>query len=255
MYGARRSPRTSSTPDDNDSLASWEAENATIRAASLGVGVLAAAGGFLDGFTYIGHGRVFANSMSGNLILFGAHSLTGSWDLAGRHLPPLLAFVAAVWSARALQLHSKRRGAGVPYGSVLLLEIAVLLILTLVPSQTPDVVFTTSIAFAATMQIATFREVNGHTYSSTFTTGNLRTLSEATFIWLFEGRSPDSGRIVRDFSVIVGAFLLGAVAGGLATKNFGNRALWCDIGLLLLVAFAIRSRTARPTAARPVASS
>jgi len=237
-------------------VASWDAENATIRAASLGVGgVLAAAGGFLDGFTYIGHGRVFANSMSGNLILLGANLLTGSWDLVGRYLPPLLAFVAAVWSAQALQLHSKKRRAGVPYGSVLLLEIAVLLILTLVPSQTPDVVFTTSIAFAATMQIATFREVNGHTYSSTFTTGNLRTLSEAAFSWLFEGRSRASGRTVRDFSVIIGAFLLGAIAGGVATRNLGNRALWCAIGLLLVASVALRSGTARPTAARPVASS
>jgi uncharacterized membrane protein YoaK (UPF0700 family) len=82
--------------------------------------------------------------------------------------------------------------------------------------------------------MATFREVNGHAYSSTFTTGNLRTLGEAAFKWLFEGHGPDAARVVRDFSTIVAAFLLGAIGGGVATKTFGNPALWFDIGLLVL---------------------
>jgi uncharacterized membrane protein YoaK (UPF0700 family) len=33
--------------------------------------LLASAGGFPDGFTYVGHGHVFANSMTGNVILPG----------------------------------------------------------------------------------------------------------------------------------------------------------------------------------------
>ena len=218
-----------------------------LRASSLCVGgMLAAVGGFLDGFTYIGHGRVFANAMSGNVILLGAYCYTGSWHLARRYLPPIMAFLAAVWVSQAIQMHSKRRSGKTPYFGVLLLEIIVLLVLSLLPATAADTLFTTSIAFVAAVQMQTFREVNGRTYGSTFTTGNLRTLGEAAFKWFFEGHSRDAARVMRDFSVIVAAFLLGAIAGGATTKAFGNRALWCDIGLLVLVAIEVDFGLPRP---------
>jgi uncharacterized membrane protein YoaK (UPF0700 family) len=141
-----------------------------------------------------------------------------------------------------MQLRSKRRDVSAPYPAVLVLEIGVLLILSLLPAATADILFTTTIAFAASVQVQTFREVDGHSFSSTFTTGNLRTLSEAAFTWLFEGRSKIAGRVVRDFSAVCGAFLVGAAAGGFSAQAFGNRALWGDIVLLALVAIRVQSR-------------
>lgn len=217
-------------------------ETAKIRSTSLAVGgMLAAAGGFLDGFTYIGHGRVFANAMSANMILFGAYLFIRSWQTALRYLPPLIAFLAAVWASQAMHLHSKRSGAATPYAPVLFLEIIVLFVLSLLPAGTSDALFTTTIAFVAALQMQTFREVNGRVYGSTFTTGNLRTLGEATFTWLFEGHARSAARVVRDFSVIITAFLAGAIGGGVATRAFGNRALWFDIGLLVLVSVGIET--------------
>jgi len=89
------------------------------------------------------------------------------------------------------------------------------------------------------VQVGTFREVNGRNYNSTFVTGNLRTLSEAAFDWCLDGHRPEEARVVRDFSMICTAFLLGATAGGYSTGRFGNRALWCDIALLILVAIRV----------------
>jgi hypothetical protein len=51
------------------------------------------------------------------------------------------------------------------------------------------ILFTNSVAFASSVQVQTFREVSGHSYNLTFTTGNLRRLSEAAFMWLFEGQA------------------------------------------------------------------
>jgi len=210
---------------------------ARIRATSLTVSaLLAAAGGFLDAFTYVGHGRVFANAMTGNVVLLGVNLYSGSWVDAYRHLPPILAFAAGVCVSEALQRRARARDTSVPYMSVLTVEIAVLLALSFLPQTTTDFLFTISIAFAASVQVQTFRIVNGRPYSSTFTTGNLRTLSEAAYAWLVEGRDPNSARVIRDFSAICSAFLLGAAAGAFATHDFGNRALWCDVALLAVVA-------------------
>ncbi len=202
--------------------------------------LLAAAGGFLDGFTYVGHGHVFANAMTANVVLLGINSLSGSWHSAFRHLPPILAFLFGISVSAAIQLHSKRQQGSPPYVAVLVAEIGILLGLSLLPGGTSDLLITTVIAFTASVQVSTFREVNGRGYSSTFTTGNLRTLSEAAFAWLFEGHRPESARVVKDFSVICTAFLLGATSGGYATKSLGNRALWCDIALFVLIAILVK---------------
>jgi uncharacterized membrane protein YoaK (UPF0700 family) len=62
----------------------------------------AAAGGFLDGFTYVGHGHVFASAMTGNVVLLGINSISGSWRTAFRYLPPILAFLLGLSTARAI---------------------------------------------------------------------------------------------------------------------------------------------------------
>src|SRR5687767_5363254 len=150
---------------------SHEFRAAILRAGSLPVAAMfAAAGGYLDGFTYVGHGHVFANAMTANVVLLGATVFTRSWHSALRYLPPILAFLAAVWVSQAIQLSSERRRTETPFRSVLLLEIAILLVLAFLPPTTTDIVFTTSIAFAASVQMQTFNKVHGRTYSSTFTT-------------------------------------------------------------------------------------
>jgi uncharacterized membrane protein YoaK (UPF0700 family) len=217
--------------------------------------IVAATGGFLDGFTYVGHGRVFANGMTANMILFSASLFMRSWQEAIRFLPPIAAFLAAIWAAQALYLYSAHRGVASPYRAVLFLEIAVLTVLSLLPASTTDLLFTTSIAFAAAVQMQTFREVNGRNYCSTFTTGNLRTLAEASFFWCFRGYQREAARTVKDFATVVGAFLSGALAGGGTTKAFGNRALWVAIFLLFLVAIRIeRSLTKNAPDARELSS-
>jgi uncharacterized membrane protein YoaK (UPF0700 family) len=224
-------------------MASLGFEQARLQAGTLGISVLlAAAGGFLDGFTYVGHGHVFANSMTGNVALLGISCLSGSWRATLHILPAILAFLVGVSVSQAMQLNSKRHDVSPPYPAVLVLEIGVLLVLSLLPATSADILFTTSIAFASSVQVQTFRNVNGHTFNSTFTTGNLRTLSEAAFTWFWEGRSQATARLVRDFSAICAAFLVGAAAGAYAFQTLGNRGLWCDVILLVLIALRVQFR-------------
>src|SRR5450755_4442696 len=77
--------------------------------------LLAAAGGFLDGFTYVGHGHVFANAMTGNVVLLGISCFSGSWRTGLRHLPPIIAFLLGVCASEAIQLRAKLRHRNSPY--------------------------------------------------------------------------------------------------------------------------------------------
>lgn len=67
------------------------------RSETLPVGLLlAAVGGFLDGFTFIGYGGVFANGQTGNVVLMGVYAGELHWRSAVQHVPPILAFLLGV---------------------------------------------------------------------------------------------------------------------------------------------------------------
>jgi uncharacterized membrane protein YoaK (UPF0700 family) len=204
--------------------------------------LLALAGGFLDGFTYLGHGHVFANAMTGNVVLLALGCVSGMFEGGLRHLPPILMFLLGVTVARALQTPSIARRLRRPHLAALLIQIGTLVALALLPQRTADVWFTMSIAFAASVQVESFRRVNGRSFNSTFTTGNLRTFAEGAFVWLIADVGEDARGATLDFGVICLAFFSGAAAGGVATMHFGNSALWIDVVLLGLIAVRVHTR-------------
>jgi uncharacterized membrane protein YoaK (UPF0700 family) len=206
------------------------------RAKSLPVSAtLAAAGGFLDAFTYVGHGHVFANAMTGNVVLLGVDSLSGSWNRSLHHLLPICMFLSGVAAARMMRLPRMCRYVRQPELAVLSLEILLLLALSFLPRATSNFVITMTIAFAASLQMTTFREIEGRAYSSTFTSGNLRTMVETFCQWGFEGREPVHLHESRMFAIICSMFLTGASIGAFATPRLFNRALWIDIAVLACV--------------------
>ncbi|MEI9976768.1 MAG: YoaK family protein [Ignavibacteriota bacterium] len=143
----------------------------------------------------------------------------------------------SIWAGVAKRLRN-------PDLAVLSLEIAILAVLGCLPADTPNAWITSWVAFAASVQIGFFRQVEGHPYNSTFTTGNLRTLSDNVFVWLFQGRQPASKRMIRVFSTICAAFFSGAILGAFLTPLLRNKTLWpvcLLLGVLWLRLFASRT--------------
>lgn len=212
------------------------ADNRPILASSLQVNaLLTAAGGFLDGFTYFGHGHVFANAMTGNIVLLGNSLITADWAGAEHRIKPIIAFCFGIWFSQFTHFYARRkRDAFNPYLFVLVLEIVVLFACSFYPSSWSNTALIVAIAFTASAQVQTFHEVRGKGYFSTFTTGNLRTLCESLFHWIFESHDPATTSMVQAFAVICSVFLLGTICGGLAFHAFGNRALLLAVAMLAI---------------------
>jgi uncharacterized membrane protein YoaK (UPF0700 family) len=203
--------------------------------------LLAAVGGFLDSFTYFGHGRVFANAMSGNVVLLGAYAAAGNWPQSFRHLIPIAAFLLGVATAQLLCLPGVRRFVTDPSLAAVAAEIAFLVAAGWYPAASPDFPLVLGISFLAAMQSSSFTRVHQWSYSSTMTTGNLRHFGETAFRALFQPQDPEAMHQTRVFGAICLTFLAGATAGGLGVTRIHNRALWVPsvplfiAGLLLLV--------------------
>lgn len=72
------------------------------RSESFPIGVLLAlTGGFLDAYTYVSRGGVFANAQTGNMVLLGIRLSEGAWRQAAYYFVPIVAFAAGVLLADA----------------------------------------------------------------------------------------------------------------------------------------------------------
>ena len=58
--------------------------------------ILAAVGGYLDAYTYLVRGGVFANAQTGNIVLLGINLAEGSYLNALQYLFPIAAFSVGV---------------------------------------------------------------------------------------------------------------------------------------------------------------
>jgi uncharacterized membrane protein YoaK (UPF0700 family) len=210
--------------------------------------LLTFAGGYLDAFTFVGHGHVFANSMTGNVVLLGISLTRGEWAAALSRLWPILAFLAGVFLAHVVRLRSDARH---PLRACLLalsLELGLLAVVAVLPAGFPDVPIVLGIALMGALQSTIFGKLEGQAYNSTMTTGNLRKFAECFYAGVYPQRDPAALHQARLFATVCCCFLLGAVAGALATPVLGNVAALVPL-LALAAVLAMQlwlNRPARP---------
>ena len=201
---------------------------------SLGLALLlAVVGGFLDAYTFIGRGGIFANAQTGNIVLLGIYASKGEWQQVIRVILPISAFILGVLASEMIKhLDTRGRIRGWAEG-VLMLEILVLFVVGFLPQTVPNIIVTVTIAFIASVQVSSFRKLVDSPYSSTMCTGNLRYASRAMFLFVTQ-RSEAEGRKAGRYFMVIGMFLAGAVAGGILTELFPVRSVWAAVLILIV---------------------
>ena len=135
--------------------------------------ILAAAGGFLDGYTYIGRGNVFANTQTGNLILLGVNMARGRLAASISYIVPVTAFLLGTYITEKIRI----RYGGLKHLGwrqiVVALEALVLILISFMPHYS-DNVANAMVSFACAMQFNAFRTMNGVPFSSTLSMTNMR---------------------------------------------------------------------------------
>ena len=194
--------------------------------------VLMLATGFVDAYTFLQHGHVFAQAMTGNLVLVGIGAFAPSVVAFWRPLVPYAAFlagVAVVWA------WSRRRGTPAPQLATLGLLVAVLAVVGFVPAGVLSVVVTGVIGFAAGMQIAAFREVGRAAFTTTvMTTNSMKTVNAV--LTALTAADPEGRAVARAYAAALGGFLAGAFLGAFLTTRLGERAAWVDAALFAVAA-------------------
>ncbi|MCB7520704.1 DUF1275 domain-containing protein [[Clostridium] hylemonae] len=202
----------------------------TFRIAAL----LAVVGGFLDAYTYILRGGVFANAQTGNMVLLGVYAAQGRYRQAGYCIIPILAFALGVFITEVFKKYFTEKEFNIYERWIIAIEIILLSVVGFVPASVPDSVVNVTISFVCSLQVNSFRKMKNLPYASTMCTGNLRSGTEKLFQYVINKETKAGIQAAHYFGIIL-LFILGAVAGTVLAFLWGIQSIWCCSVLLGIV--------------------
>ncbi|MBW8733163.1 MAG: DUF1275 domain-containing protein [Asticcacaulis sp.] len=199
------------------------------------------AAGMLDAYTFVAHHAVFANAMTGNLVILLVRLMERDYVHALAYLVPLLAYAFGVATAHALHQRPVRHWVVSPSRVSLAIEILFLAALAASGDHIGDAAVA-GIAFVAAVQGTSFTRIGGFTFTSVSTSANLRHFIEGLLDWTVFSRlsgadasdahSDQFGR-ARRFTVYYGSlfafFVAGAGLGAMAAGTWPHLALWLPV--------------------------
>lgn len=204
--------------------------------------ILAVAGGFLDAYTFICRGGVFANAQTGNIVLLGIGLSKGDWHGVRAAIAPIIAFIMGVFIAeiiKAIFKTDEEKALHWRHG-VLLIEILILIIAAMIPLGYVDYLVNVLVSFVCSLQVQTFRTVHGNNFASTMCTGNLRSGTDALFRFIRGRKGEDIEKALCYYGVII-FFIFGAVLGAIVSEKAPSIGIFIPV-LIYCIAFAVMIR-------------
>ena len=117
-------------------------------------------GGFLEAYTYLLHGGVFANAQTGNLALLAICAVQKN-ARALYYLWPLGAFLAGVMVSEWLRTKLSAKGRALWHRALVLAEAVLMTAIAFLPASMPDAVVVVLVSFLCSLQFNGFRTTHG----------------------------------------------------------------------------------------------
>lgn len=196
--------------------------------------LLAITGGFLDAYTYLLRGHVFANAQTGNMVLFAIKLADGSVKAAAVYLIPITAFIVGIILAEIirkkmsenLKLHWRQL--------ILMIEFVIIFIAAFIPLGRMNGLVNVLVSFVCAMQVEAFRKLEGNAYATTMCTGNLRSASESLFHFVSNKEKPALRKSLLYYGITL-FFIFGAFLGAVISHLYGSISILFCCGLLMIV--------------------
>lgn len=189
---------------------------------SLRVGaLLALTGGFLDAYTYLCRGKVFANAQTGNMVMLGINFIECNTSDVIKYLVPIIAFAVGVLLVEIIRYrlldYEKIHWRQV----VLAIEIITLIFVAFISY---DYIANTLISLICAMQVESFRKFHGNAYATTMCTGNLRSGTEKMVVFI-KNKDRKHLKVAFQYYFIIFVFCFGAFIGSIFSLDIGRKAI------------------------------
>lgn len=194
--------------------------------------ILALSGGFMDAYSYMCRGKVFANAQTGNMLLFGIYLSEGDLSKAFQYLMPIAAFGLGIYLTDFIRAKQINR---LHWRQILVLVEAVVLFGVSFIYQ--DLLANSLISFACGIQVEAFRKIHNNGIATTMCIGNLRSAIQNFFDYRYLQKK-DKLKSSLIYSIIIFIFIIGATLGNICVQYFDKKAI-IGSSILLLAAFML----------------
>lgn len=194
--------------------------------------ILALSGGFMDAYSYIFRGHVFANAQTGNMLLLGVNLAEGNFDLAIRYLFPICSFAIGITISDYIHINKNKKLHW--RQKTVLIEAMILLIVSLI-SENYHLIANSLTSLACGIQVESFRKVHGNAAATTMCIGNLRSATENWNLYMSTKDKNYLKKSLLYYSLIL-CFVIGAILGNEVIKLCGQYAI-IGCSLLLIIAY------------------
>ena len=183
--------------------------------------ILMFSGGFLDAYSYLVRGQVFATAETGNIALMGISLARGDLAVAGRYLIPVAAYAAGIFLTEWIRMRVGENGT---------------VLAGFMPQKWNSLV-NCLIGFSCAMQVEAFRKMHGMAFATTMCTGNLRSGTELLAVGTLENNGEQRKHGLWYYWIDL-VFVAGAAASALLCQVLAERAVWvCAAALLSAILF------------------
>lgn len=192
--------------------------------------ILALSGGFMDAYSYMERGEVFANAQTGNMLLFGVHLSQGDFQNTMKYLFPVLAFALGIALAEVVRA---KAGNLLHWRQISVLAEALILIAVSFFPTALNLPANALTSFACGIQVESFRKIHGKGIATTMCIGNLQQRTETCTTISSKDDFLDTSLL---YYGIIACFIVGAVIGNAAVQLFQTKAI-LGCSFLLLISF------------------
>lgn len=198
--------------------------------------LLTLSGGFMDAYSYLCRGEVFANAQTGNILLFGVNMSTGSFTEAVKYLLPVLAFALGIAQASVLR-HKFQNRPRIHWRQIVVITEGLLFLMIAFIPRRYDLLANSLISMACGAQVESFRTFHGNGLATTMCIGNLRQAVRSSCDYWFTKNREAGKRGLLSFGVIV-TFAAGAILGNFFVVWWQERAIWVST-VFMIAAFVL----------------
>lgn len=195
--------------------------------------MIAMIGGFMDVYSYVVRGSVFATGQTGNFVLVAVRLAERDYSGMFHALVPIIAFWIGVFAASHMLYSYCKEKQLLWKRNILIAEILILFVTGFIPNACPNFVPNSLVSFAASLQFCAFRKFgSSDNYASVFCTGNMRSCAENYYKGIVR-KDKNSLSKALQFSCILISFFSGAIIGAFEGNIFHEKAIWTAMIVLL----------------------
>jgi uncharacterized membrane protein YoaK (UPF0700 family) len=202
-------------------------------------------GGFLDAYSYLLKGGVFANAQTGNVVLLFISLANTEFARCIKYIIPIITFALGILASELFK-GRKEIKSHLRIKIVLLIEFALIIGIALAGDYFSNYVINCAISLLAGIQVANFDKFDGNPIATTMITGNLKSGMISLSKYIHTGNKDAIGAFLR-YSLVIASFGFGVFIGCISIKLFSGKSI-CICALFIALSYiAIIKEEKKPT--------